>query len=292
MNAALTRGHSLSFVASLTTESSFPKVAARAVQFVARRDFVLDEILGVFGDGVGRLPEFDLFLAAVARRVGGGVPRHAVGDGVEEDGAAAFQQNPLLAGHGIGDREGIVAVHALGVHVLGIDAGADAGQDLVAHGLAVGLAAHAVEIVEEVEEDGRGSAYILVPESPVLVHRGEAHGLPDRSAAHGGVADVGDDDARLAVDPLEQRRSRRDVGRAADYGIVRHGSEGREESVHGASEAPVESGLAGEYLGEGSEEDKIFGAVEKVLRGDRVDEPEGLAVQEALHHGLELARGQ
>jgi hypothetical protein len=46
------------------------------------------------------------------------------------------------------------------VHRLGVDAGADASEHVVAHRLAVGLAAHAVEVVEEVEQD-RGVAAVL-----------------------------------------------------------------------------------------------------------------------------------
>lgn len=75
----------------------------------------------------------------------------AVGDGVGQHRAvAALGEDLALAAHGVGDGERVQSVDALGVHALGVHAEADAGEDVVAHGLAGGLAAHAVEVVEEV----------------------------------------------------------------------------------------------------------------------------------------------
>ena len=76
--------------------------------------------------------------------------------------------------------------------------GAQAGQDLEAHRLADGLAAHAVEVVDEVDDQRQAAAMGLVPEFLELVHGGEAEAFPDRPAAGRGVADVADDDAGLA----------------------------------------------------------------------------------------------
>ena len=215
--------------------------------------------------------------------------REAVGDGVHEDGAAPLLEDLLLAGGGLGDGEGVDAVDALGVHGLGVEGGAHAGEDLVAHGLAVGLAAHAVEVVEEVEQDRRVAAVLRAPQGAELVHRREVEGLPHGAACQGGVADVGDDDAGLAVDALEQGGAVGDGGAPADDRVVRVGAEREEEGVHGAAQAPVESGLAGEDLGERPEEDEVLGEVLGVLVVDPLGVGQGLAAQEALHDGLEVA---
>ena len=95
---------------------------------------------------------------------------------------------------------------------------------------------------------GRPPPSDSVPQLAVLVHRGEGDAFPHRAAAERGVADVGDDDARLAVDALEQRRARGDRARAADDGVVRIDAERREEGVHRAAESAVEAGLAREDL--------------------------------------------
>jgi len=81
-------------------------------------------------DGIGVLPELDLFLGAVAGSVGGRVTADAVGDGIQQDWAAAFFKDPPLAPEGVDDRQRVVAVDALGVHLLGVDAGADARDEL------------------------------------------------------------------------------------------------------------------------------------------------------------------
>ena len=159
-------------------------------------DLLADQQVGEGLDRVGLLPQLHLLLRAVRGGVGRRVAGDAVRDRVQQDRALAGEQQLLLATHGVGHGQRVVPVHALGVHRLGVDAGADARQHVVAHGLAVGLAAHAVEVVEEVEQDRRVAAVGGAPQVPELVHGGEHHGFPDRPAAHGRVADVGDDDAR------------------------------------------------------------------------------------------------
>ena len=59
--------------------------------------------------------------------------------------------------------------------------------------------------------------------------------------------------------------------------------------MHGAAQAPVESGLAGEDLGERPEEDEVLGEVLGVLVVDPLGVGQGLPAQEALHDGLEVA---
>ena len=212
----------------------------------------------------------------------------AVGDGVHEDGAAALLEDLLLAGGRIGDGQRVEAVDALSVHGLGVEGRAHAGEDLVAHGLAEGLAAHAVEVVEEVEQDRRVATVLLAPQRAELVHGREVHGLPHGATGQGRVTDVRDDNAGLAVDALEQGRAVRDGGGATDDRVVRVGAEGQEEGVHRAAQATVEAGLAGEDLGEGAEEDEVLGEVLRVLVVDLLGVGQGLAAEEALHDALKL----
>jgi hypothetical protein len=72
---------------------------------------------------------------------------------VDQDRTVPAVDVPPSRDHGIDDRERVVAIDRLGVHVLGVDAGADPGQALVRHGFADGLAAHAVEVVDDEEDD-------------------------------------------------------------------------------------------------------------------------------------------
>ena len=130
------------------------------------------------------------------------MPGEPVGDGVQQDRAAALREDLLFTLEGIDNGQGVVAVDALGVHLLGVDARTDAGDELLAHRLTVGLATHTVEIVHAVEDDGQAAAQGLVPQVAVLVHAGECDALPHRAAAERGVPDVGHDDAGLAVGPL------------------------------------------------------------------------------------------
>ena len=213
---------------------------------------------------------------------------NAVGDGVHQNRSLSCQQQFLLAGNCIGHRQGIVSVHPLRVHVVGIHAGTDTGQELVAHGLATGLAAHAVEVVEEVEKDGRSATHILRPQGAVLVHGSHHHGLPDRSAAQCGVAHVGDDDAGLPVDSLEQGCTSGDVGRTTDDGIVGHGAKGQEVGVHGTAQASVEACLPGKDFRQGSVEDKVFCQVLHAVVGNLFCHPQSITTKEFPHDFFQL----
>ena len=56
--------------------------------------------------------------------------------------------------------------------------------------------------------------------------------------------------------------------------------------MHRAAQAAVEAGLAGEDLGEGTEEDEVLGEVLRVLVVDLLGVGQGLATEEALHDAL------
>jgi hypothetical protein len=116
------------------------------------------------------LPQRQLLLRAVGAGIRRGVAGEAVGDHVQEHRAAAFQEDLLLALDGVGHRQRVVAVDPLGVHGIGVDPGAQARELVKAHGLPFGLPPHAVEVVEEIEQDRRGPSDRLVPEVAILVH--------------------------------------------------------------------------------------------------------------------------
>ena len=70
----------------------------------------------------------------------------------------------------IDDGQGVVSVHPFSVHLFGIHAGTDAGQHIIAHGLASGLSAHAVLVVKAVHQQGQPAAQGFVPQFAVLIH--------------------------------------------------------------------------------------------------------------------------
>ena len=145
------------------------------------------------------------------------------------------------------------------MHLLGIDARADTGNELDAHGFAERLPAHAVKIVHAVEHDGQTAAQRLVPELAVLVHGRKSDAFPNGAAAEGGIADVGHDDAGFPVHALEERRAGRDGTGAAYDGVVGVDAERGEESVHGAAQAAVEPGFAREDFTVGAVDEKSQG---------------------------------
>ncbi len=124
---------------------------------------------------------------------------------------------------------------------------------------------------------------------PVLVHRGERDSLPDRTTAERRIADIGDNDARLAVDALVERGARRDRARAADDRVVRVDPEWGKERVHRPAQPAVEAG--------GAREDLAVGPVDEEPERQPFDRPavtaldrtEQGAVRVGLHDGLELA---
>ena len=215
------------------------------------------QIAAVAGHAVRLLPARQLLAGPVGSGVGGRVPGQPVGDRVEQRRAAPRLQEFAFGGHRGGYRQRVVAVYPFGVQPLGVDPGADPRQHLEAHGLARGLAAHAVEVVEEVEQHRRGTAQLRIPQGPILLHGGEGDRFPGRPAAGRGVADIGDHDSGPAVAALEQRRAGGDGSRAADDGVVGHASERREEGVHGAAEPAVQAGGAREDFRQHAVEDEV-----------------------------------
>src|SRR5690606_37053892 len=197
-----------------------------------------------------RAPEIDLLALSIGARIARRVTALAIGDDVEEDRSVAALDDVPLAPHRIDHGERVVAVDHLGVEVVHVEPGGDAGEALEAHRLALRLASHAVEIVHEEEDDRKAAAIVGLPQVPELAHGREVEGLPHRAAPGRGIADVRDRDARLALHSLVERRADRDVRAAADERVVEIDSERREERVHRAAEPASEARLAPEDLRE------------------------------------------
>ena len=111
----------------------------------------------------------------------------------------------------------------------------------VGHGLALGLAAHAVVVVVEVIDDGKSALIAVLPKIIVLIHGGKVHGLVNRASCRGAVTGVGNNDAGLLVALLVKGNTGSDRTAAADDGVVGINAEGEEEGVHGAAESSGEA---------------------------------------------------
>ena len=207
-----------------------------------------------------------------------------IGHDVKQDGAFVILDQLHLALVRVDDSQRVPAVDTLGVHLARGDACAETGGHIVGHGFAHGLAAHAVEVIKDVEDDGQTALAAFLPEGLELVHGGEVHGLVNRAAAEGRIADVADDDALLVVVLLVQRSARCDRSGAADDGVVRVDAERQEERVHGAAHAVMEAVFTGKDLGNGAVEQEANGKFLDIAGiGKLLDSCEGLAAEEAFH---------
>ena len=175
------------------------------------------------------------------------------------------------------------------MHGFGVDTCANAGQNVVSHCFAGGLAAHSVEVVEEVVHDRRVAAVFFAPQRAVLIHRCQLDGFPYRATAQGCVTDVGHHDAGLAVNALVERCARGNGCRAANNGVVRHGTERLEEGMHRAAHAAVEACLTGEDLRQRAEQDEVFGQLTQVLVPDFFGQSQRFTVEEALHNCFQIS---
>ena len=216
--------------------------------------------------------------------------RVTVGQRIEQNWTFFAVQNVELAAHRLDDGERVVTVDTLGVHLLGVDAGADTGEEVVAHCLAARLPAHRVLVVHHVHEQRKTAVHLAFPQVVVLVHSGHHQPFPDRAAGHRAIADVADDDAVLAVDLFVQGRADRDIGRAADDGVVRIDAERQEEGVHRAAQTAVETGVLGEDLRQRTVEQEVDSQVldRFTLAGvELLDDLVGIAAEKLLHDRVE-----
>ena len=182
-----------------------------------------------------------------------------IGDRIEQNRAFAPFEDRLLAAEGINDGERIVSVNPFGVHLFRVHTGADASDELHAHGFAEGLASHAVKVVHAIEDDRQSPAERRIPKIAILIHRRERDSLPNRTAGEGGISNVRHHNTALAIHPLIESRARRNRTGAANNRIVGVNSKGREEGVHRAAQAAVESGFPREHFAVGAIENEAGG---------------------------------
>ena len=273
-------------------EDQSPHAISGGIEQVRRHGAALGHLAAESVDGIGVPPSLDFFLRAVARCIRWRVAADPVGDGIQERRPFALQEYALLAPESVDDGQRIVPVDPLGVHLLGIHPRPDARDEPAAHGLAARLPAHPVMVVHAVEQDWQAPAQRLIPEHAVLVHAGKRDAFPDRTAAEGGVADVGHHDARLAIHSLEECCAGSDGTGPADDGVVGVDAEGREKRVHGAAQSAVQPGLAGEDLAVGAVDEEAEREIPDPAGVSRLQRAEDGSVAVASHDLQQTRVGQ
>ena len=229
------------------------------VQIAASCQSVCQQVFSVCDQRVDLLPLFHFGFFAVRRRIRRRVSAEAVGDCVQEYRAVAACQNFLFTGDRIDHRQRIVAVDPLGVHLGWIQACPHADQCPKAHRLPDRLTAHAVEVVDKVDNQRQPAAECFVPKRLELVHGRKAKCFPGRAAACRRISDIADHQARLAVDTLVEGCAHGDIRRAANNRIVRVDPKRRKERMHGAAHAFVEARFAPKDLRQCSVKQKVDG---------------------------------
>ena len=166
------------------------------------------------------------------------------------------------------------------MHLFGIDARADACNELHPHRFPAGLSTHAVEIVHAVKNDRQSSAQRWVPQFAVLIHRRESDAFPDWTTGKRCVSDIADDNARLAIHSLVERGSGGDRTRAAHDRIVGIDPKRSEERMHRPAQPAVESSLARENL--------AVGSIDKSAEGHLTDRALILPLDGAQHDSIAI----
>ena len=235
------------------------------------------------GNSVVRFPCGEFFLAAIDIGVGGRVSTDAVAFNIEKCRAFARQQQGAFSRHRIGHGQRIGAVDGFGMHGFGVNGGGDARQAVPAHGLTNGLPTHRVEIVVEAEQHRKATLVSIGPQSLVLCHGGEIHGLEHRATARRSVTRQRHRDGAVSRQLLAQCGTRGDPRRGTDNGIVGIGTKGREEGMHGAAHATVEAIGLHEDFGEQSEQQIVLGQSLASSRKRFLDGAQQPAALEVFH---------
>ena len=127
----------------------------------------------------------------------------AVGQSFQHDGALAVAQQLQLTLHSVNNSQRIEAVNSLCMELGGADAGSDTSHNALTHGLAAGLVAHAVGVIEDVVQDGHAIG-VGLPQSLVLVHCGEVQSFPNGTTGHGSAAPAQQGNAAMARAALQE----------------------------------------------------------------------------------------
>ncbi len=246
-------------------------------------DVAFEQLLGVTYNAILGFPGFEFFFAAIGRSVRGGMAAVAIGKHIEKDRPLFVVDHLTFTTIGIDHCQGIVAVHSFGMHLFGVDTGSDTGCNVVTHGFALGLSAHTVLVVHDVEDKRQAAFHIVVPKSFKLIHGRKNQTFPNGTAGHGGVAQVGDHQAGFTVDFFIEGCSHGNIAATAYDGVVGINAEGGEKGVHTAAQAPIETGYAGKDFGQSAVDQKATGQLPGVAFEVHAGHLEGGSAKEFLH---------
>ena len=267
------------------TGHSFLGLCPDSVKLAVLSDACVYDGLAEGDDRILCLPCLNLLLGTVRVLVGSRMSKQTICNHIQEYRAFTVLNQRKLSSVCVDNCQRIVAVHALCVQLALGYACAHTRQLAIAHGLAAGLAAHAVGVIVDVEDQRQTALSSLFPQSTVLIHGSEGKCLPYGAASHGTVAQVCYYDAVLVVTFLEQGRSCRDGCGAAYQRVVRVDTEGQEERMHGAAQSLVETIFTGEQLCQSAVYQELDSQLFYIALcfADRLDSLQGLAVEEVLH---------
>ena len=214
-------------------------------EFFLGSDLAFYHLAAVSGDRASFLPRFDLFLGTIGGGVGRGVTGYTVGSNLQHCRTFAVHEQFLLTGGSIDHCKRIVAVDLFRMELGRVEARCQTCRIGKAHRFTHRLTAHAVEVVEAVEQDRHTVVGVLTVHTPQLgdlIHGGEVQRFQNRTTAERAVTGVGDNDTLLVAGSLVQRSAESDRCRAANDCVVRENTKRNEECVHGAAQTLVEAG--------------------------------------------------
>src|SRR5574344_667294 len=107
-----------------------------------------------------------------------------VGNYIKQGWSELFLEKSFLAAECVDDCKRVVAVHALCVHRIWLEAGSETCRIGISHCLAACLASHCILVVHDIEEDWQSALHVTFPERVELVHGSECHAFEDWAAGH------------------------------------------------------------------------------------------------------------
>ena len=209
-------------------------------------DACLYKLFAECHDGILLLPHLYLLFRAVAGGIRRGMSGKTVCHNVQQHRAVLLCQRnlPLVS---VDYCQRIEAVHPLRMELRRRYSRSNACHHVVAHCLAAGLSAHAVEIVVNIV-DKRHRTAVLTPKGADLIHRRHHHALPHGAAGHCTVANVAYDESRLLIAQLVERRTYRYRAASAYDSVVRIDSEWCKERMHRTAQSLVKTVLSAKRL--------------------------------------------
>ncbi len=169
---------------------------------------------------------------------------YTVGNYLKHCRAFSGKEKLFFACGGVDDSERVVSVDAFSVHLVRIEAGADACGVTEAHCFSGCLTAHSVEIVKYVKENRHslvGIFSVHAPKLRYLIHRSKVKRFEHRTATERAISGVCDYDSGLVVASLVESRAESYGSCAAYDSIIRENTERNEKCVHRAAETAVET---------------------------------------------------